>query len=412
MERRVVVTGMGIISPLGTNKEVFWQALTAGQSGIRRISQFDASTYPCQIAGEVDNAVLHEFLTPQDIRRTSRFVQFALAASSRAVQDAQLSSEHLAESTTGVIMGTSMGSIAGIEQQVLIAERGRKRIHPCSAFLGPAHSAASYVSIKLGIPGPALTISTGCAGGIDAIGYAFNQVRHNRLDLAVAGAAEAPICPLVVSSLCIAQTLTLQNDNPTQACRPFDRRHDGFVLAEGAAVVILEPLEKAVARGAHIYGEICGYGASSDAYHPCAIDPEGTGFLRAMQATLADAAVATEEIDYINAHAPATASTDRAEAKAITQLFGARAYRTPVSSIKASIGQALAAAGSQQLIASLMALKTQTLPPTVNYEEPDPECDLDCVPLTRQHGIHTILMNAHSLGGSNSSLVIQDPILP
>ena len=413
MKRRVVVTGMGIISPLGTDKEGFWQALTAGKSGIRRISRFDASTYPCQIGGEVDDTVIGEFLTPQEVRRTSRFIQFALAASSLATQDAQLSPEQLAQPTTGVIMGTSMGSIATIEQQTLIAyERGIGRIHPFSAFLGPAHSATSYVNIKLGIPGPALTISTGCAGGTDAIGHAFNQVRHNALDLVIVGAAEAPICPMVVSSLCIAQTLSVQNDSPAKACRPFDRRHDGFVLAEGAAVVILEPLEKALARGASIYGEICGYGSSSDAYHPLAIDPEGTGFLRAMQTTLADAVVGPEEIDYINAHAPAVASTDRAEATALKQLFGERASRIPVSSIKAGTGQALAAAGAQQLIASLLALKTQTLPPTVNYEEPEPECDLDCVPLARQHSVHTILINAHSLGGSNSSLVIREPSLP
>jgi len=249
-------------------------------------------------------------------------------------------------------------------------------------------------------------------GGIDAIGYALNELRRNAIDMAVVGAAEAPICPIVLSSMCIAQILSVQNGDPAKACRPFDRRHNGFVLSEGAAVVILEPLDKAMARGADIYGEICGYGSSSDAYHPFDMDPEGTGLIRAMQGALEDARVRTEEIDYINAHAPAIASTDIAETKAIKQLFGERAYRIPVSSIKGSVGQAFAAAGIQQLTASLLALKTHTIPPTANYEEPDPECDLDCVSLTRQQSIHIVLINAHTIGGSNSSLVIKDSILP
>ena len=210
----------------------------------------------------------------------------------------------------------------------------------------------------------------GCTGGIDAVGHAFNELRRHAIDLAVVGAAEAPICPIVLSSMCIAQILSVQNDNPTKACRPFDRRHNGFVLAEGAVVMILEPLDKALARGAHIYGEICGYGSSSDAYHPFAIDPEGTGFLRAMQRALEDARVGTGEIEYINAHAPSIASTDVVETKAIKRLFGERAYRIPVSSMKASVGQAFAAASAQQVVASLLALQTHTIPPTANYEEP------------------------------------------
>ena len=413
MERRVVVTGIGILSPIGIGKEAFWHALIEGKSGIGRISHFDASTYPCQIAGEVNDAPLSEFLTLRDVRRTSRFVQFALAAAQMAMQDARLSPEQLAQPTTGVIMGTSVGPLATVEQQILIAhERGIRRINPFHAFTGATHSIASSISTKLGIPGPALTISMGCTGGIDAVGHAFNELRRNAIDLAVVGAAEAPICPIVLSSMCIAQILSVQNDNPTKACRPFDRRHNGFVLAEDAVVMILEPLDKALARGAHIYGEICGYGSSSDAYHPFAIDPEGTGFLRAMQRALEDARVGTGEIEYINAHAPSIASTDIVETKAIKKLFGERAYRIPVSSMKASVGQAFAAASAQQIVASLLALQTHTIPPTANYEEPDPECDLDCVPLARQTNIHTVLINAHGLGGSNSSLVIRQAVLP
>lgn len=413
MNKRVVVTGLGVVSPIGIGKEAFWHSLIAGKSGIRYITRFDASTYPCQIAGEVDDIAISDFLTPHDLRRTGRFVHLALAASYLAVQNARLNSEQLAQRTTGVIMGTSVGPLATLEQQILIAhERGIRRINPFLAFMGAAHSAASYISIKLGIPGPVLTTSTGCAGGIDAVGYAFNELRRNSIDMAVVGGAEAPICPIVVSSLCVAQSLSVQNDDPTKACRPFDRRHNGFVLSEGAAVVILESLEKALARGAHIYGEICGYGSSADAHHPFTVEPEGTGFFHAMQRAIVDAGVRTEEIDYINAHAPAIASTDRAEAKAIKQLFGERASRIPVSSIKASVGQAFAAAGAQQLSASLLALESQIIPPTVNYEEPDSECDLACVSLAQQQDVCTVLVNAHSTGGSNSSLVIRKLILP
>jgi 3-oxoacyl-[acyl-carrier-protein] synthase II len=398
---------MGIVSPIGIGKDAFWQSLIEGKSGIRHITRFDASTYPCQIAGEVDDTAIRELLTPRDVRRTSRFVHLALAASHIAIRDARLSLEQLAHPTTGVIMGTAIGSLATLEQQILIAhERGIRHINPFLTFITSAHSAASYISIKLGISGPALTTSTGCVGGTDAVGYALNELRRNTIDTAVVGAAEAPICPIMLSSLCIAQMLSVQNDNPTKACRPFDRRHNGFVLSEGAAVVILEPLDKALARGAHIYGEICGYGSSSDAYHPFDVDPEGTGFLRAMQRALEDAKMETEDIDYINAHAPSIASTDIAETKAIKRLFGKRAYNIPASSIKGSVGQAYAATNVQQLIASLLALKTHTIPPTANYEEPDPECDLDYVPLARQQNIHTALINAHTIGGSNSSLVI------
>jgi 3-oxoacyl-[acyl-carrier-protein] synthase II len=413
MNRRVVVTGVGIVSPIGVGTEAFWHSLIAGESGIGYITRFDASAYPCQIAGEVDDAAISQFLTPQEVRRTSRFAQLALAASSLAIQDAGLSPKQLAQPTTGVIIGTSVGPMAVVEQQTLIAhERGIDRVNPFSAFMGSTHSAASYVNIKFGIPGPALTISTGCAGGVDAIGHAFNALRRDALDVAVVGASEAPICPILVSSLHVAQTLSVQNDHPTKAARPFDRGHNGFVLSEGAAMVILESLDNALARGAHIYGEICGYAASSDAYHPFAIEPEGAGFIGAMRGALADAGVGPAEIDYISAHAPSIASTDRAEAKAIRQFFGERAFRIPVSSIKASVGQALAAAGAQQLIAGLLTLEAQTVPPTANYEEPDPECDLDCVPLARPESVRTILVNAHSLGGSNSSLVLRKPLLP
>ncbi len=339
MARRIVVTGMGIISPIGIGKEAFWQSLIEGRSGIRRITRFDVSTYPCQIAGEVDDTAISEFLTPHDVHRTSRVVQFALAAVRMAIQDARLSPEQLTQPTTGVILGTSVGPLATVEQQILIAhERGIRRINPFLAFTGATHSVASDISIKLGIPGPALTISMGCTGGIDAIGHALNALRWNAMDMAVVGAVEAPICPIVLASMCIARILSVQNDDPAKACRPFDRRHNGFILSEGAAVVILEPLDKALARGAHMYGEICGYGSSSDAYHPFDMDPEGTGLLRAMQGALEDAGVRTEEIDYINAHAPSIASTDRAETKTIKRLFGERAYRIPVSSIKGSFG--------------------------------------------------------------------------
>jgi len=407
MGRRIVVTGVSVISPLGSDKQVFWEGLIQGTTGIRHITHFDASAFSSQIAGEVDDSVLTIHLSPRELRRNSRYLSLALAGSSLAVRDASLGPEQLAGPRTGVVVGTAIGPVAAIEEQVVVSrEAGIGRVSPFLSFMGIAHSAASAICINLSIPGPARTMATGCIGGIDAVGYALDEIRRGTIDIAIAGAAEAPICPVALASLCNTGMLSIANGSPATASRPFDRRHNGFVLSEGAAFVILECLDRARDRGAHIYGEVLGYGSSSDAYHLFDVDPTGAGFVGAMQSALKDAGIEPRQIDYINAHAPSIETTDRAEAKAIGQVLQQRGHGVPVSSIKGHLGQAFAASNVQQIITSLFALQNQMVPPTANFEEQDPECEVDCSAAPRPHHIETALINAHTLGGSNSSLVI------
>ena len=407
MHKRIVITGVGVISPLGCDKQVFWNGLVEGRAGIRHITHFDASAYSCNIAGEVDDSVLTHHISPRELRRNSRFLSFALAGSALAIRDASLDLEQLARTRTGVVVGTAIGPVAAIEEQVGVSlKSGIERVSPFLSFMGISHSAASAICINSSITGPAHTMATGCVGGIDAIGFALNELQQGTLETVIAGAAEAPICPVALASLCNSGMLSVSNSSPDTASKPFDRGHNGFVLSEGAAFVIMETLEKAEERDAHIYGEVLGYGSSSDAYHLFDVDPQGAGFVRAMESALEDAGVEPKQVDYVNAHAPSIDTTDRAEAKAIKQVLETRKPEVPVSSIKGHVGQAFAAANVQQVITSLLAIEKQTIPPTANYRDPDPECEVNCSSAPRRRSIDIVLINAHTLGGSNSSLVI------
>ncbi|MFC1571430.1 beta-ketoacyl-ACP synthase II [Candidatus Margulisiibacteriota bacterium] len=410
MTKRVVVTGLGVISPIGIGRDAFWQSLAAGKNGIDRITHFDTSGFPCQIAGEVKDFNPADYLDKKEARRLVRFIQFAVAAAQLAAKDANLEINANNSTETGVLIGSGIGGIGFLEEQAAnLRAKGPDKLSPFTVPYMITDMAAGYVSINLGARGPNSCVVTACATGTNAIGDAAEIIKRGAAKVMIAGGAEASITPLGVASFCAARALsTTRNNEPQRASRPFDKERNGFVMGEGAGIVILEDLEYAKARGAKIYAEIIGYGMSGDASHITAPAPEGEGAVRAVQAALKDAHLTPDKIDYINAHGTSTLLNDKYETIALKTVFGARAKKLPISSNKSMFGHLLGATGAVELIATILSLNNQTIPPTINYENPDPECDLDYVPnKARKQPINIAMSNSFGFGGHNAILIIK-----
>lgn len=405
--KRVVVTGMGVISPIGTGLNEFWDNLVKGKSGIRRITRFPVEDYPCQIAAEVDFDPT-AYIDRREARKMDRFSQFAVVAARMAYEDAGLNGSRRPE-RSGVVLGTGIGGMETFERESrTLVERGPGRVSPFFIPMMIANMAAGQVSIDLGLKGPINTVVTACASGTNAIGDAYSVIARGDADVMVTGGTEAPITPTSLAGFCALKALSTRNSLEGAACSPFDRDRDGFVMGEGAAVLILESLESAVGRGAKIYGEIAGYGMSSDAYHITAPSPGGEGAARAMKAALDSAGASPEEVDYVNAHGTSTPPNDLHETQAVKAVLGERAREVAVSSVKSMLGHLLGAAGAVETVATLLAIENQIIPPTINYSNPDPECDLDYVPNTaRSAKIATALKNSFGFGGQNACLVLR-----
>ncbi len=407
--RRVVVTGLGVISPIGFGKEAFWNALKNGRSGISPITAFDPSGFTTQFAGEIKNFEPSLYIDPKRLKRMDRTSQFAVACAKMAVEDARLDfRQNGSREKTGVIIGTAMAGHGYIlNQHTTLMEKGPMRLNPFTALASFPDACASNVSIELGVTGPSFSIATACSSASDAGGYAFEAIRSGAMDFLIMGGAEASIYPGILAAFCVARALSTRNDDPQGASRPFSRDRDGFVLGEGAGILILEEYEHARARGAHIYGEILGHGMTCDAYHMTAPDPEGTQAARAMEMAMEDAGISPENVDYINAHGTSTSLNDKTETLIIKKVFGEAAYQIPASSTKSMIGHLIGAAGSVELIATLLAMQNEEIPPTLNYSVPDPECDLDYVPnVSRKKKIEIAMKNSFGFGGKNSVLIV------
>jgi len=408
MRRRVVITGLGLITPLGQGKDALWEGLTLPRRVIGAITRFDASGYSTRIAAEVKEFDPTQFMDRKDARRAARFIQFAIAATQLALEDAQLAITDANREQIGVLIGSGIGGIDYMDSQVRLLDRyGPDRISPFLPAMMIADMASGMVSIHFGIKGPNLCAVTACSTGADAIGLATRLIQYGDAEVMLAGGTEAAIEPIGLAGFCAARAMSTRNDDPEHASRPFDAERDGFVMGEGAGVLVLESLEHAQARGARIYAEVLGYGMTADAYHITQPDPDGDGALRAMRKAIQDAGLQPTDIDYINAHGTSTRYNDAKETLAIKRLFGEHAYRVPVSSTKSVTGHLLGAAGAVETAICVLALQHQTIPPTINYEYPDPECDLDYVPnRARPAQLRYVMTNSFGFGGHNSVLVL------
>jgi 3-oxoacyl-[acyl-carrier-protein] synthase II len=406
LKRRVVVTGLGLITPLGTGVEKTWSALCAGRSGIARITKFDPADQDCQIAGEVKDFEPGDYMDKKDIKKMDAFIHFAVGASLMAVEDAGLKITEENADRVGVYIGSGIGGLPAIEHyHKILLEKGPGRVSPFFIPMVIINLASGQVSIRLGARGPNSCAVTACATGNHCIGDAFRIIQHGEADAMVAGGAEAAITPLGVAGFAAAKALSTRNAEPERASRPFDKERDGFVLGEGAGVVVLEELESARRRGARIYAEVVGYGMTADAYHITAPPEDGRGAVRCMRLALADGGLSPEAVEYVNAHATSTMA-DRIETVALKQVFGKHAGRLPVSSTKSMTGHLLGAAGGIEAIFSILAIHRGVLPPTINQEVPDPECDLDYIPnVARRAEVGTVLSNSFGFGGVNACLV-------
>jgi 3-oxoacyl-[acyl-carrier-protein] synthase II len=406
--RRVVVTGIGLVTPLGIGLEKTWKALCAGESGIARITRFDPTDYPTQIAGEVKDFDPAAFIEKKEIKKMDLFIHFAVGAAQLAAEDAGLKVTSENAERVGVYIGSGIGGLSSIETyHKVLQDKGPDRVSPFFIPMTIINLASGQVAIRLGARGPNSCAVTACATGNNCIGDAFRLIQRGDADVMVAGGAEAAVTPLGVAGFGAARALSRRNDEPTRASRPFDRDRDGFVLGEGAGVLVLEELEVAMRRGARIYAEIVGYGMTADAYHITAPPDNGEGAVRCMELAIRDAGVAKEDIGYINAHGTSTFA-DKVETMAIKQVFGERAYRIPVSSTKSMTGHLLGAAGGIEAAFSVLAIHRSLLPPTINLEHPDPECDLDYVPgRARETSVHVVLSNSFGFGGVNACLLFK-----
>lgn len=409
MSRRVVITGMGAVSPLGLDVPSLWQGIREARSGVGPITLCDATNLDSRIAGEVRGFDPHNYMDRKEVRRNDRFIHLAIAASMEALHTAELTATPENADAIGVIIGSGIGGIATIAEGVLtLRERGPSRISP---FLVPAminNMASGQVSMMFGLKGPNFCPTSACATGAHAIGEAAEMIRRGWASAIVAGGSEAPITPLGIASFASAKAISTCNDDPAGASRPFDALRDGFVLSEGGAVLVLEDLAFARARGARILAELVGYGLSADAYHITQPAPGGEGALRAMRSALAHAGLSPDDVDYINAHGTSTPAGDIAETQAIKALLGERAYQVPVSSSKSQFGHLLGAAGSIEAIVSVLAIQNDLIPPTINYTTPDPQCDLDYVPNVARPGrVDVVMSNSFGFGGHNVSLVFR-----
>ncbi len=405
---RVVITGMGVMSPLGHTAEESWQSLLHGRSGIARITQFDSSGLPVHIAGEVKAFAPQAYMEIKMARRISRASQLAIAAARMALDDASLSQPVPNPERAGVLIGTGVGGFeVGDREVTILRQKGFNRVSPFAMTGFLANMPSHHISHLAGTLGPISTVVAACATGNQAIGEAMQMLRDGRADLIITGGVEGLIHEAAIAGFAAMRALSMRNDEPERASRPFDKDRDGFVLSEGAAVLVLETLEHALGRGAHIYAEMLGYASSSDAYHVAAPDPEAVGAQRAMRWALADAGVTPQQVDYINAHGTGTVVNDFLETLAIKHVFGEWAYQIPISSSKSVLGHAMGGAGAIEAVFCAYALHCGIIPPTWNYETPDPECDLDYVPnAPRAQAIQVALSNSFGLGGQNACLVL------
>jgi len=407
-QRRVVITGLGVLSSIGFGKDAFWESLRLGRSGVSRIEAFDPAEFTTQFAGEIKNFNPADFIDAKRLRRMDRTSQFAVACAKMAVQDAGVDLHCNGRDKTGVIIGTAMAGHGYIlEQHRTLMQKGPMKINPFTALASFPDACASNVSIELGVTGPSFSIATACSSASDAGGYAFEAIRSGTVDFLIMGGAEASIYPGILAAFCVARALSTRNEEPQKASRPFSRDRDGFVLGEGAGMLVLEEYEHAKKRGAQIYAEILGHGMTCDAYHMTAPDPEGKEAVRAMQMAMRNAGVNPEDIDYINAHGTSTVLNDKTETMIIKKVFGPRAGKIPISATKSMVGHLIGAAGSVELIATILAMKHAEIPPTINYTVSDPECDLDYVPnQSRKAVIRKAMKNSFGFGGKNSILII------
>jgi len=406
LKRRVVVTGLGLITPLGTGVDKTWSGLCAGKSGIQRITKFDSSSHACQIAGEVTDFNPADYIEKKDIKKMDTFIHYAVGASQMAVDDAGLKVTEENADRVGVYIGSGIGGLPAIEAyHKVLLDKGPDRVSPFFIPMVIINLASGQVSMRIGARGPNSCAVTACATGNHCIGDAFRIIQHGEADAMVAGGAEAAITPLGVAGFAAARALSTRNDDPERASRPFDKERDGFVLGEGAGVLILEELESARRRGARIYAEILGYGMTADAYHITAPPEDGNGAVRCMRLALQDAGLSPDAIDYVNAHATSTMA-DRIETVALKQVFGDHARRVAISSTKSMTGHLLGAAGGIEAVFSILAIHRGVLPPTINQVVADPECDLDYVPnVARRADVRAVLSNSFGFGGVNACLI-------
>ncbi|MGC8786949.1 MAG: beta-ketoacyl-ACP synthase II [Anaerolineae bacterium] len=408
-KNRVVVTGMGAITPLGIGIEETWNALLAGRSGIKRITRFDVSNFPTQFAGEVPNFDPKDYMDFREAKRTGRFTQLAVVATQEAIRDAALDLSQEDTTCVGLEIGTAIGGIDLIEEQsITFHQKGPGRINPTLVPVVIANAAPCHIAISLGIKGPTSSPVAACATGAVAIGEALRKLQNGEADVMIAGGTEAANSPLALAAFSRLGALSTRNAEPEKACRPFDAQRDGTVMGEGAAILVLETLEHAKRRGATILAEVLGYGLTEDAYHLAAPDPTGDGAARAMALALADAGIAPDEVDYIVPHGTGTPLNDVSETRACKIVFGERAYRIPISSNKSMLGHLLGAAGAISTVIAVLAIRDNIVPPTINLEYPDPECDLDYVPnQARRVQVDTAIANAFGFGGQNATVVVR-----
>lgn len=408
MNKRVVITGLGCISPLGNDWPETWKRLIKGESGISRITRFDASAFKTQIAAEVKDFDPVSIFGSKDARRMDRYTQFALASALEAVKNSGLKIENEDRDRVGVVIGTGIGGISTlIEQQKLLDERGPERVSPFLVPMMLADSAPGMLAINLGIRGPNMAIVTACATGSNAVGEAFEMVGRGSADVMICGSSEAAIIPIAIAGMNSMTALSTMNDEPEKASRPFDRTRDGFIMGEGAGMLVLESLEHAMDRKAQILAEFSGYGTSDDAYHVSAPAENGVGAALCMSLALKSAGIQPEMVDYINAHGTSTQLNDKSETAAIKSVFGERAYKLAISSTKSMTGHLLGASGALEAAVSVQVILDGVIPPTMNYETPDPACDLDYVPNhARRQKVDYVMSNSFGFGGHNATIIL------
>lgn len=409
LKRRVVVTGVGLVTPLGVGIDDVWQKILNGESGITPITRFDTSRHDTKFAGEVKDFNAEEYMSHKEVKKVDLFIQYALAATKIAVEDSGIDMTREDPERAGVIVGTGLGGLPTLEKyHSIFLERGPGRISPFFIPMLIANEAPAHISIQYGMKGPNLCIVTACATGNHSIGDATRAIQYGDADIMVAGGTEANLTPLTVGGFNAMKALSTRNDAPAKASRPFDKDRDGFVISEGSGIVILEELEHALKRGARIYAEVAGYGYNGDAYHITAPAPDGEGFIRCIRMALRDAGLSPDEVDHINAHGTSTGLNDQTETLAIKTVFKEKAHKIPVSATKSMVGHLLGAAGAVEAIFSVLAIRDNVCPPTINYETPDPDCDLDYVPnKARSHSVNIVLSNSFGFGGTNGTLIFR-----
>ena len=408
MINRVVITGVGLVTPIGIGKEEFWQSLIQGKSGIDKISYFDTSEYPTKIAAEVKNFNYMNFISPKEANRMDKSTQFSIVSAMLALEDSELEITEINSHSTGVIIGSGIGGIGTFEKQhKILLENGPRRVSPFFVPMMISNISAGEIAIKIGAKGPNGVITTACASSTHAIGIAFKLLQQGDAQIILSGGTEAAISPMALAGFCKMKALSVQNNEPSRASRPFDSERDGFIMGEGAGILILETLKHAKNRNANIYAEILGFGMTADAYHITAPAPNGEGAIKAMEIALTNAKISPSKIDYINAHGTSTPLNDKLETLAIKKVFGKHAYDLKISSNKSMTGHMLGASGGVEAIATALTIKNNIIPPTINYNSPDPECDLDYTPNKSKNGVvNYAISNSFGFGGHNGVIIL------